>query len=364
MSDAARPPTAAAAPGGLRLLQALAGGPSGGAELHFVRLARAFARAGVEQRIVLRPSPGREAALAEAGIVFRTARFGGPLDRRTRRILAREIAAFRPHVVLTYMSRATRHCPSGDFVHVARLGGYYDLKYYRGADHLVAITPDIGEHCVRHGVPRERVHVIPNFVEDRRAPPADRSALETPADAPLVFALGRLHRNKAFDILLEAMALVDGAWLWLAGEGPERPALESRAMALGIAERTRFLGWRDDPAPLFAAADVFVVPSRHEPLGSVLIEGWMHGVPMVAAASQGPRWLLRDGETGLLVPVDDAPALAEAIRRLLDDRAFAAGLAAAGRKAYEAGFTEEVALARFLDLFDRVRRGCAASRES
>ena len=345
-----------AATRGPRLLQALAGGRSGGAELHFIRLARAFARAGVEQRVVLRPHGAREAALADAGVPVATAPFGGPFDRRTRRILAGEIAAFRPQVVLTYMSRASRHCPPGDFVHIARLGGYYDLKYYRGADHLVVITPDIAEHCVRHGAPRERVHVIPNFVEERRAPPADRAAHETPADAPLVFALGRLHRNKAFEILLEAMAMVDDAWLWLAGEGPERPALESRARAVGIWDRVRFLGWYDEPAPLFAAADVFVVPSRHEPLGSVLIEGWMHGLPMVAAASEGPRWLIRDGENGLLVPIDDAPAMAAAIRRLLADRTLAAGLVAAGRKAYEAGFTEDAALARYLHLFDEVLR--------
>ena len=109
-----------------------------------------------------------------------------------------------------------------------------------------------------------------------------------------------------------------GAYLWLAGEGPEREALEKLAAKLGLADRVRLLGWQDDPSPFFAAADVYVVPSRHEPLGSVLLEGWMYRVPMVAAASQGPRWLLRDGENGLLVPIDEASAMAEAIQRLID----------------------------------------------
>src|SRR3546814_2654827 len=96
------------------------------------------------------------------------------------------------------MNRASAALPKGDFVHVARLGGYYDLKHYRHCDHLVCVTPDLKAHCVKHGFPEARVHVIPNFVEDHAAtPPADRATYGTPAKAPLIFALGRLHENKA-----------------------------------------------------------------------------------------------------------------------------------------------------------------------
>jgi glycosyltransferase involved in cell wall biosynthesis len=219
----------------------------------------------------------------------------------------------------------------------------------------VCITPDIRAHCVRHGFPGARVHVIPNFVDDASGtPPADRAALNTPADAPLVFALGRLHENKAFDVLLRALADVPGAWLWLAGDGPLRGPLERQAAELGIAGRVRFLGWQDEAAPYFAAADVYVVPSRHEPLGSVVLEGWMHRLPMVAAASQGPAWLIKDGENGLLVPADDAQAMAVALKRLIEDPQSAERLAQSGRAAFEAGFTEEVAVRRYLDLFERL----------
>ncbi len=337
-----------------RLLQALAGAEAGGAEMHFVRLALAFGRAGVEQRLLTRANAQRAAALAAGGIAPVELRFGGRLDLATRRAFRREIARFRPEIVLTYMSRASSMCPRGDFVHIARLGGYYAMKYYRGCDHLVGISPDLTDYFVAAGWPRQRVHFIPNFVEDRAAPPADREVFETPEGAPLVFALGRLHRNKAFDVLIEALARLGDAYLWLAGEGPERAALEALAARLGVAGRVRFLGWRDDPAPLFAAADVYVVPSRHEPLGSVLLEGWMQRVPMAAAASQGPSYLISHEATGLLVPVDDAGAMAAAIRRLIDDRELAARLVAAGRAAYEADYTEAVAVGRYLDLFERV----------
>ncbi len=337
-----------------RLLQALAGAPEGGAERHFLRLAVALQRAGVAQRIIMRPHPAGLEVLRGAGIEPVTAPFGGPLDRKTKKIFRQEIDAFRPQIALTYMNRASNLCPKGDFLHIGRLGGYYDIKYYRSCDHLVCITPDLADHCVRSGWPSQGVDVIPNFVEDLSAPPQDRAALNTPAEAPLIFALGRLHENKAFDILLEALTGLPQAYLWLAGEGPERGNLERLAARLGVAERVRFLGWQNEPSAYFAAADVYVVPSRHEPLGSVVLEGWMYRVPMVAAASQGPQWLIREGETGLLVPVDDAPALAAAVQRLFQDRGLADRLVAAGRATFEANHTEAVAVRRYLDLFDRL----------
>ena len=345
-----------------RVIQVLAGAPQGGAELHFVRLAVALERAGIDQRIVVRPHPAFLLPLRDAGIYVAPAPFGGLFDFKTRRILRREIAAFKPDIVLSYMKRASVAVPQGDFVHIGRLGGYYHLKYFRRCHHLVGITPDIVDYCVKHGWSRDRTHVIPNFVEDRTARPLDRSLLDTPKEAPLVFALGRLHVNKAFDILLGAVAEIPDAYLWLAGEGSQRSELESLAHNLGVAERVRFLGWQWDPWPYFAAADVYVVPSRHEPLGSVVLEGWMMGVPMVAAASQGPSWLIEDEETALLVPIDAAPARAVAIQRLIEDRGFAERLGRRGRAVYETSFTEEVAVRRYFALFDKVLKAHAASR--
>lgn len=348
-----------------RLLQALAGAPHGGAEMHFLRLCLALERAGVEQRVVIRPHPDSLAILRAGGIEPVTARFGGFFDRQTGKILRREIADFRPELVLTYMSRASAAMPRGDFVHLARLGGYYDMKYYRNCDHLVCVTPDLKAHCVKNGFPAERVHVITNFVDDcAGVAPYDRATLDTPADAPLIFALGRLHQNKAFDTLLQAVAKLPGAYLWLAGDGPLRKALERQAAELGVAERVRFLGWHQDTAAFFAAADLYVVPSRHEPLGNVTLEGWMHGKPMVAAASQGPSWLISEEENGLLVPIDDPDAMSAALQRLIDDPELAARLAGHGRETFERGFTEAVAVRRYLELFDRLlgeRHTAAAS---
>src|SRR3546814_14689242 len=153
-----------------RLLQALAGAPQGGAEKHFLRLCLALQRAGVDQRVVIRPHPQSLAVLRAGGIEPVTAPFGGLFDWQTGAILRREIDRFRPDLALTYMSRASAAMPKGDFLHVARPGGYSNLKYYRKCDHLVCIPPDIKAHCVKPGFPESRLHGTPNFLEDHAAP--------------------------------------------------------------------------------------------------------------------------------------------------------------------------------------------------
>jgi glycosyltransferase involved in cell wall biosynthesis len=339
-----------------RLLQAIAGQAQGGAEAFFERLAIALAEAGETQRLVIRRDAARAARLGGAGLDVIEAPFGGPLDFATRGLLRRTIAAFRPEVVLSWMSRASAAVSGGDFVHVGRLGGYYALKHYRSCDHLVANTRDIAAYIMRGGWPAARVHYLPNFVAVAPAAPVARASLATPAGVPLALALGRLHPNKGFDVLLAAVAEVPHLHLWLAGAGDERAALEVRAAAPDLAGRVHFLGWRADGPALLAAADLVVVPSRREPLSNVVIEAWAAGVPVVAAASAGPRALIRDGENGLLVAVEDAAALAAALRRVIADRALARALAAGGRAAYEAEFAAPRVVGLYREFFAQVRR--------
>jgi glycosyltransferase involved in cell wall biosynthesis len=340
----------------MRLLQAMAGARHGGAEGFFVRLAIALERAGQEQLVVIRRDAERAATLRQGGVEPLELPFSGRLDLATRLGLRRAVARFRPQVVLTWMNRATMLCPRGDFVHVARLGGYYELKYYRRCNHLIANTRDIAEYLAAGGWPRERVRYLPNFVAAAKANPVPRASLATPLDAPLALALGRLHPNKGFDMLLAALAQAPAVYLWLAGEGELGQTLERQARSLGVAERVRFLGWRDDTAALLAAADFLVCPSRHEPLGNVVIEAWAAGVPVVATASEGPRALIADDETGLLVPLDDARAIAGALRRLAEDGALRARLAAAGRAAYDAEYSEARVVTLYRDFLERVAR--------
>ena len=203
-------------------------------------------------------------------------------------------------------------------------------------------TRDIVDWIVAQGWPAGRAHYLPNFAADLAgAAPADL------AGDTRRLAMGRLHRNKGFDVAIRALAHLPGAHLSIAGEGPERAALETLAREAGVADRVTFFGWRADIGALLAGCDVFVCSSRHEPLGNIVLEAWSASRPVVAAAAQGPAALIAEGETGLLVPAEDAEALAAAIGSLIADPQRAARIAQQGRAAYAQDFTEAAVVARW-----------------
>lgn len=338
------------------LLQTMAGSPFGGAEEFFVRLACGFQRAGMDQHCVIRPNAGRNAVLAANGVSFDELPFGGRLDLRTPWALRRQIRKHKPRIVLSWMNRASRMTPSGDFTKVARLGGYYKLKNFRDCDHLIGNTRDICDYLIREGWPADRTHYLPNFVDGAPGKPIDRAQFNTPEDAPLILGLGRLHENKGFDTLIRALPEVPGAFLWIAGAGELKDDLMKLAGECGVADRVRLLGWRRDVADLFASCDVFCASSRHEPLGNMVIEAWAHGKPVVAQASQGPVQLIVNGESGLLSALEDASALASDLRAVLDDKTLSDTLSRNGLAAFKADFTEDVVVARYKAFFDEVAR--------
>lgn len=344
----------------MRILQALAGAQYGGAERFFERLVPALGEAGIEQRVLIRKDERRHDLLANAGLAdIRQLPFGNRFDMVTRLGFRRAIRDFAPDIVFTWMSRATQMAPKSPlgghgFKRVARLGGYYDLKYYRGCDYLIGDTQSIVDYLVREGWPEDRAAYLPNFVDSTPGKALPRHDFYVPEGAPLLLALGRLHTNKGFDVLLQALGQLPEAYLLLAGVGPEREALEALAVHAGVKPRVRFLGWREDIADLMATADLFVHPARHEPLGNVILEGWAHGRPVVATASDGPRLLIEDGATGLLAPVDDPAALAAIVRQALADAPATARMAAAGHARYLSDFTKAAVVGQYRAFFERI----------
>jgi glycosyltransferase involved in cell wall biosynthesis len=333
----------------MKIAQVMAGAEMGGAETFFVRLCIALARAGDEVFCAIRRNGPRRRALQDGSVSPQEFAFGGPLDIFTRRKLRRALLDFAPTVTVAWMNRAARKTPAGPWLLAGRLGGYYDLKHYRHCDRLIGNTRGIVRWVAEQGWPADRVDWLPNFSPDLAgAPPLPRG------DRRVLLAMGRLHANKAFDIAIRALPRIPGAELWLAGEGPERAALQALARREGVADRVRLLGWRDDQAALLASAALLLCPSRHEPLGNVVLEAWSASRPVVAAASQGPSELIAHGATGLLVPVDDPAALAEAANSVLDDSARAGALAARGRAEYDAHFTEATVVQRWRAWFRRV----------
>jgi glycosyltransferase involved in cell wall biosynthesis len=336
----------------MSVLHLLGTAGDGGAETYFVDLVAALKRAGVDEAAAIRAHMSREAELRAAGVPVKVLRFGGPLDIFTKTAAAGYAKLNGAKLALAWMNRAARHTPKGPWARIGRLGGYYNLKYYAGFDELVANTEDIAEWIVGQGWPAGRVRCIPNFAA---APPkgeaVDRAGLETPAGVPLLLSMGRLHEAKAHDVTLRALTELPDAWLWIAGVGPLEAKLKAMAEGLGVADRVRFLGWRTDPSALYRTADVCVFPSRYEPLGNVVIQAWAHGLPVVAAASQGPQALIEDGKDGLLVPIDDAPALAAGVRQLLASPKLREQFVKRGLGRVEAEFSETAVVAQWKALF-------------
>lgn len=154
---------------------------------------------------------------------------------------------------------------------------------------------------------------------------------------PYVLGIGRMVREKGFDLLIDAFRGLAETWpelrLKLAGDGPARRALEAQAEATKIAERIDFTGRvaHQDAVVLFRDAAAFVLPSRHEPQGIVVLEAMAARTPVIAAAVGGVPEIVRDGTNGLLFPGGDAEALAEAVSRALTDTGLNGRITAAGR---------------------------------
>jgi glycosyltransferase involved in cell wall biosynthesis len=341
----------------MKILQLMAGAKNGGAENFFVRLVSALSAEGIEQQAVIRAHPLRRTELETNGAVVHEAKYGGMLDPFTRIKLKRIANMFSPDIVMSWMNRAAAAIPAGPWINVGRLGGYYNLKYYKKCDYLICNTDAIRDYVIRSDWPGERAVTLPNFIDETRLPAVNRSLFNTPQDCPLIVCMGRLHPNKAFDVIIDVLGRIENARLWIVGDGPLAGELRQKAIDCSVQDRVRFLGWRQDISAIHAAADVFVCPSRHEPLGNVILEAWAMGTPVVAAAAQGPVQLIVDGENGLLVPVDDPEQLAKAIKRVLTDQTLAARLKEKGKECYFKNFSRAVALPEYIDFFTRICDG-------
>jgi glycosyltransferase involved in cell wall biosynthesis len=140
----------------------------------------------------------------------------------------------------------------------------------------------------------------------------------------------------------------------VAGEGPERAALEAEARALGVGDRVSFLGFRPDTPSLLASADLFVLPSLIEGLPLSVLEAMAAGCPVVATAAGGTGEIVQDRVTGLLVPPADAEALAAAMQELLRDRPLAARLAGAGRDRVRREFSAAATARSVMSVYDEL----------
>lgn len=226
----------------------------------------------------------------------------------------------------------------------------------RSASAIAAISDYSRQNILAHTGATSRVRLIYNAV---RMP--NRSFGALPWEPPLLLCMGRIVPEKGFDLVIEAFARVHAqfpdARLMVVGDGPERASLECRAEDLGVAGRTKFLGWvaPDEVPEVLDRSTIMLVPSRCEELfGLVAVEAALAGRPVVATRTGGLPEVVLDGRTGILVPVDDVDAMANAITQLLGDRELATRLGSNAADSARNRFGLESFVANYDDLYREV----------
>ncbi|MDQ3785401.1 MAG: glycosyltransferase family 4 protein [Actinomycetota bacterium] len=339
--------------------------PIGGMQNHTGELTRELDRRGVLQTVITARRAGapRQETLGHRAEVFR---LGLPVSRlrqlyavpavalipaRARGIdvvhahLGEDLAVLPLAMLAARIGRAplvvTVHCsPRYTLARVdlrsallKSLGGWVEGRAEARAAAVIAITPRLAHRLRGGGVDPERIHIIP--------PGVNQSLFQGPFSRPLpdmkgprIVYAGRLHRSKSVNTLVGAVKLMSSdARVVLVGDGPQRDALERSIEGLGLGDRVHITGFvpHDTVPGHLAHADVVVLPSVYEELGSVLLEAIHLGRPIVASDAGGIRGVVHHGHNGLLVPPNDPAALARGIDRVLSDPALSAKLSDGAR---------------------------------
>lgn len=372
----------------LRVLHVIGGGEFGGAEQHILNLVTTFPEAEVDVAVVCFYDALFAEKLRAAGIKVMALNQFGRFDIRLLQALRRTFLAFGPTIIHTHGIKANF------FSRLAALGMkvplvttvHSSLRYdYAGAlayaivslmerstrhwnRHYVAISGAIADVLREQGVKPSAISVIYNGMDlscyqQEQLRESDRSRFRAewnvPQDAFLFGTVARFVPVKGLPILLDAFhALVQGKkdapYLVLVGDGSERQALEAKVQELGLADRVRFAGFRQDIPACLHAIDGFVHSSLYEGLGYTLIEAMSSKVPVIASNVGGVKEFVYHGRTGLLVEPNDPAALAQAMEQLWASPQLRETLVQNALEKVEATFTIRQMTAQILSLYRKL----------
>lgn len=358
----------------MRVLHVDTGREWRGGQRQVLLLARGLAARGVATAVAAPPDSPLALRARNAGLEVHPLGVRGDLDipaaarlaRLARRTGAEILHAHdaRAHAALLLASpfAAFRRVVTRRAAFGRRAGPFDRLKYGRGVDRFIAVSAAVRDGLVAAGAGPDRIRVVPSGVEQPCVvSPADwRARLGLDARARVIGSVGALSREKGYDVLVAALARLDDplAHLVLVGDGPERPPLRSLAGELGVGGRVHLPGYDDSPLEAAAGFDVYAQPSRAEGLGTAALDALALGLPVAASAVGGLAELIEPGVSGLLVPPGDPAALAAALRRLLDDSALRAALAA-GAHRRAAAFTADAMVEGTLAVYRELAAGAA-----
>lgn len=349
---------------------------SGGTERQSVLLANAFAAAGQATTLLTFRPGGALAKTVAPNVTRRTLQpFDTHLDwfapglLRTARAIAPDVILCMGRMANGYAGRLQAHLPAAAVIGTMRTGKTLPSIYQRSLHtvrHVVANSHDARDTLVsRYGLAPEKVAVIHNalvFPPEsalwRNEPLRVRYGATAATRVLLNVGMFRPEKNQRELIEIAAGLPAQLDWqLWLAGDGPTRPACERLVADRKLGQRIKFLGYHPDPTPLYCAADLAVHASVSEALSNFLIEAQAHGLLAVASEAQGIRECFRPGRTGWVIPQGDRTAFRDTLTRRLSEPAIAhAERSADARRFARDTFDPQTQVAAYLNLFQEVLR--------
>lgn len=236
----------------------------------------------------------------------------------------------------------------------------------KSIEKVVAVSTAVKNALIASGVSEEKVEIIHNSIALERFNPSlinkdeVRHGLGIDSNDIVIGTVGKLNRGKGVYEMLDAFYGLTKKYhelkLLYVGDGPERQGIEDEAQKLAVHDRVIFAGLRRDIEEMYAATDIFVLPSTcDEAFGMVLIEAMAMGKPVIATTVGGIPEIIRDGVNGLLIPAGDSSSIGGAIERLIDNRDFSREIAAEGRQTVEYNFSNKTMGKKF----DAILRGIA-----
>ena len=262
--------------------------------------------------------------------------FGGRFDFRTGRALDTMIGRFTPDAIIAWDREAAERLSGLSSTKLGWVppkmlpGGY---KYFSG---VLAANALRGQVAASVGWEEERIHKIPVPVDtDSSSTEITRKQVYTPSQSPVIVCFSPLELSQGLETLFEAMERLPDIYAWIIGDGPDEQALADYALERGVRPRVRFLGLEDHPAQYCRSADMVIAVRPTDDLALGVLEGWACGTPVIACDALGPGTLIEHKKNGILVPVTDAPSLAEAVKWVLRDKAFAQKIGGAGKSSYD-----------------------------
>jgi len=337
----------------MKLIHIIGGNPHGGAEKFCEDLVSSLSRRGIEQHIITRPYEERVSLFMNLGCAVSTLRLGKIWDILSRTKVTRIINNTNPAIILGWMGRGASYIPYHSCLKIGRLGGYYNLKNFRHCDRLICNTTHLVDYCIKSGWPSDKVHYIPNFSPINTFTPLNRKDFDIPNDSIIVLVLSRLEERKGIDLAIRAVSKIPHSFLLIAGEGSLEPSLNSLSRKLNLEKRVRFLGWRKDRDALLNLADVCLITSHEEPFGNVVLNCWVSKTPVISTKTEGPGFLIGDNRNGILVPKDDADAIASSIISLNNSEELETKIVKNGWEEANNTFSEDNIVSAYVDFFNR-----------